>query len=50
VKNLDLTNSNIYSDLELFKELFLTVQNLVNGTDDSYKEILNLVNIKLNSE
>ena len=50
VKNLDLTNSNIYSDLELFKELFLTVQNLVNETDDSYKEILNLVNIKLNSE
>ena len=50
VKNLDLTNSNIYSDLELFKELFLTVQNLVNETDDSYKEILHLVNIKLNSE
>jgi hypothetical protein len=50
VKNLDLTNSNIYSDLELFKELFLTVQNLVNETDGSYKEILNLVNIKLDSE
>jgi len=47
---VDLSNSDIYSDLKLFKDLFSTIQNLVDETDGSYKEILNLVNIKLNSE
>ena len=47
---VDLADSDVYSDLKLFKDLFSTIQNLVDGTDGPYKEILSLVNIKLNSE
>ena len=50
LEKVDLINSNIYSDLQLFKDLCETVQGLVNENDSSYKEILQLLDIKLNSE
>lgn len=47
---VDLTDSDVYSDLKLFKDLFLTAEILIEGSDSSYREILNLININLDSE
>jgi arsenate reductase-like glutaredoxin family protein len=50
LEKIDLSNPNVYSDLQLFKDLCETVQSLVNENDNSYKEILQLLNIKLDSQ
>lgn len=50
LEKIDLSNSNIYSDLQLFKDLCETVQSLVNENNNSYREILQLLNIKLDSQ
>lgn len=50
LEKIDLTNQNTYSDLKLFKDLFLTIQDLIDWNDGSYKEILTLLNIKLDSQ
>jgi arsenate reductase-like glutaredoxin family protein len=50
LEKIDLSNSNIYSDLQLFKDLCETIQSLVNENDNSYREILQLLNIKLDSQ
>ena len=47
LESLDLTSPNIYSDLKLFEDLLLTIQNLVDESDASYKEILGFLNITL---
>lgn len=50
LEKIDLTNQNTYSDLKLFKDLFLTIQDLIEWKDPSYKEILNLLYIKIDSQ
>jgi arsenate reductase-like glutaredoxin family protein len=50
LEKIDLSNSNIYSDLQLFKDLCETIQSLVNENGNSYREILQLLNIKLDSQ
>jgi arsenate reductase-like glutaredoxin family protein len=47
LEKIDLSSLNVYSDLQLFKDLCETVQSLVNENDNSYREILQLLNIKL---